>query len=431
MTTRSASRLPNRGGSISATGDLPAPLDGLLRRIHSRTATVAVLGQGYVGFPLAQRAAERGFPTIGIDASEAVKRRCDGMNVHASYRASFEMADISSSEVVVVAVPTPTQDEGDVRRPDLAYVRSALDAVGRYPHREGRARLVVVESTYAPGTTRALAREYLGANGELGETLAVGYSPERIDPGNSHYSVDNIPKVVSGLCGASAQLVKEFYDAIVDQTVPASSVEAAEACKLLENTFRFVNITFAQEFEQYCNAIGVSAREATELAATKPFGYMRFHAGPGIGGHCIAEDPYFLYEAMLSARIQPGVLRSALDNHESRAQVLVDRIAAHAGGTVREKKIVLLGVSYKPGVADTRRSPASAIRKELLERGAIVSYHDPLVPLFENLESLSIDTESPTNHDLAVVVMKHASLDVAGMRSSGWRVFDPVEPWEG
>jgi UDP-N-acetyl-D-glucosamine dehydrogenase len=429
VTTESVSNVVGRGIGAELA-DLETPLADLLRRIRSRTASVAVVGQGYVGFPLAQRAAERGFPTIGLDTSESVKRRCDAMNVHATYRASLDMLDIRASEVIVVAVPTPTVDGGRGRRPNLNYVRTALRAVGNNPHWQGRPRLVVVESTYAPGTTRKLAHQYLFGSGELGQTIAVGYSPERIDPGNAHYSVDNIPKVVSGLCDHSALLVQEFYDAIVEETVPASSVEAAEACKLLENTFRFVNITFAQEFEEYCNAIGVSAKEATDLAATKPFGYMRFHAGPGIGGHCIAEDPYFLHEAMLRAGTNPGVLRSALANHESRARVIVDRIVAQAGGDVAGKRIILLGVSYKPGVADTRRSPASEIRKELVRRGALVSYHDPLVARFEDIESVILDAENPGDYELSVVLVRHAGLNIPWMKSVGWRVFDPVGPAE-
>lgn len=423
MTTESKSLT---GRAVEAPQSLLSePLAGLLSRIRERTARVVVVGQGYVGFPLAQRVAERGFPTIGLDRSDDVRKRCEGMNVHPSYRASSDSGDLVDAEVVIIAVPTPTLDTEAGRTPDLGAVRDALAAVGVHRVPAELARLVVIESTYAPGTTRSLAAEFLGREGT--GRLAIGYSPERIDPGNAQFTVDNIPKVVSGLDDGSAQLVREFYDAVVKETVLASSVEAAEACKLLENTFRFINITFAHEFEEYCRAVGVSAREATMLAATKPFGYMPFHAGPGIGGHCIAEDPYYLHEAMRAASVDAKVLGSALENHENRAAVIADRIAARLGGSVEGRHVILLGVSYKPDVADTRRSPASEILRELRARGATVGYHDPLVSTFDGLQSIDVKRCEAADYDLAVTITRHTGLDTGALVAAGWPVFDPLE----
>ncbi|MGE3077138.1 MAG: nucleotide sugar dehydrogenase [Dehalococcoidia bacterium] len=421
------SNLASKQSPLVAPEQLSTPLAALRERLQSRTATVAVVGQGYVGFPLAQRIAEKGFPTLGLDSSADVEQRCRGMNVHSSYRSTSDPSGLADADIVVVAVPTPTIDTETGRFPDLGNVRAAMADIERHPRNGGTARLVIVESTYAPGTTRSLVHEFF-SEFVVGDDIAVGYSPERIDPGNAHYSVDNIPKVVSGLDEASLLLTREFYDCIVDDTIPATSVEAAEACKLLENTFRFINITFAQEFEEYCSAIGVNAREATNLAATKPFGFMRFFAGAGIGGHCIAEDPYFLFESMRQASVEPKILASALSNHELRAASLVGRVAARLGG-LDGKRILLLGVSYKPDVADTRRSPASPILRELLAHGAQVAFHDPLVPFFEGRESTSLES-AELRFDMAIVIASHTSFDVDSLRCAGLRVFDPAAPLE-
>ncbi len=412
-------------------GSEPPPLSPSLRalrgKIASHSATVAVIGQGYVGFPLAQRIAEKGFVTLGIDSSPEVEQRCRGMNVHESYRATRDPRWLKNADVVVVAVPTPTIDTDKGRMPDLSNVRDAMDAIRQQWQTVIDGQLIIIESTYAPGTTRALIGELFSGR-IIGKDLAVGYSPERIDPGNAHFSVDNIPKVVSGLDEASLLLTREFYDCIVDETVPATAVEAAEACKLLENTFRFINITFAQEFEEYCSRLGISAREATDLAATKPFGFMKFVAGAGIGGHCIAEDPYFLFDSMLQAGIEPKILASSLNNHELRAANLVGRVGKRLGG-LADKRVLLLGVTYKPDVADTRRSPAAPILAELIAHGATVSFYDPLVQTFEGLRSTSLESASE-RFDLAVLVTAHTAFNIQSMRSAGLRIFDPVAMWE-
>jgi UDP-N-acetyl-D-glucosamine dehydrogenase len=265
----------------------------------------------------------------------------------------------------------------------------------------------------------------VAARHELGGDVLLGYSPERIDPGNETFNLINTPKVTSGYDDMSAQLVQLFYSLILERAVPASSMEAAEATKILENTFRFINITFAQEFDAYCEQAGLDAREITGLAATKPFGFMPFYAGPGIGGHCIAEDPYYLHQSMRDEGMEPAILEAAIANHEGRAQVMVDRIARRLGARpLAGARILFLGVSYKPNVGDARRSPAQPMLALLQVAGAQVDYHDPLVARFEGRTSVDLDAAAPSDYDLAVLVTHHSDLDYAGMLEAGWRIFD-------
>ncbi|MCC7363147.1 MAG: nucleotide sugar dehydrogenase [Dehalococcoidia bacterium] len=402
----------------------PTPLQALADRIANRTATVGVIGQGYVGFPLAQRAAERGFPTLGIEVDPAAARRCEQLNIHENYRVTLDANELGACEVVIIAVPTPTRESAGTRSPDLEPVRRAVAMLAGAP-RSTEACLVVVESTYGPGTTRSLVAPALAPLGRLGEDLALGYSPERIDPGNDTYHVANIPKVVSGYDDQSRELVQAFYDAIVAATVPASCMEAAESCKLLENVFRFINITFAQEFEQFCAGAGVDAAEVTRLAATKPFGFMPFFAGVGIGGHCIAEDPYFLQDALRAHGSPSPLLDAAITNHEGRAMVIAGRVLDQFDRARPGGRVLLLGVTYKPNVADARRSPAEPLIAHLQDAGLEVAYHDPLVPRFGGLESVPIDCD-PAGFDLTVLVTRHTAFDLGALAAAGHRLFDPT-----
>ena len=383
------------------------------------------MGQGYVGFPLAQAAANAGFRTYGYDISKETVMRRERENRALGYHAGSGAAPLAESDVIVIAVPTPTRTDADGRSPDLSFVVAALETVAATHRAHPRPRLVILESTYAPGTTRLLTPPLLAAADETGAPLAVGYSPERIDPGNPAHAIDNTPKIVSGYDAETAEIVEHFYSAFIPQTARASSLEAAEAAKMLENTFRFVNITFAQEFDSYCEATGISAQEVTALAATKPFGFMPFYAGPGIGGHCIAEDPYFLHRSMREAGAGTAILDAAIANHESRGDTIVGRIARRiAPQPLAGARIVLLGVTYKPNVADTRMSPADPICRALHAAGAELRYYDPLVPQWHGRESLDLASADAAAYDLAVVITKHAAMDVSLLREHGWRVYD-------
>ena len=325
-------------------------------------------------------------------------------------------------------MPTPTVDGADGRRePSLELVNSALRSVAEHAlELDENVRLVVVESTYGPGTTRGSVAELLGSD-RIGRSVALGYSPERIDPGNIDFQLDNIPKVTSGFDAPSALLTQLFYAQVLERVVPASSMEAAEATKVLENVFRFINITFAQEFDEYCEQLGISSREVTDLASTKPFGFMPFFAGAGIGGHCIAEDPYFLREAARDSDVPMRMLDAAIANHEARAGVIVDRITVQLGGALEGKRIIVLGVSYKPDIEDARRSPAQGIVSLLESRGATVEYHDPYVPAFAGRTSVEADALESTAYDLAVLLTKHRRFETGPVADAVWPLYDISE----
>ncbi len=399
----------------------PDPADPLECAIASHTATVGVVGQGYVGFGLAQRAATVGFRTFGVDIDPVAVRRCVAQNAAGKpYDATADAAVLGGCDVILIAVPTPTRVEDGSRRSDLSLVTAAAEVVASQIATDDRPRLIVSESTYAPGTTRNVVMPILAPRGSASE-VAVGYSPERIDPGNQRFELEQIPKVTSGADDRAAALTLRFYREIVDDVVPASSMEAAEATKLLENTFRFVNIAFAQEFDEYCHARNLNSHEVTRLAATKPFGFMPFFAGAGVGGHCIAEDPYFLHDSMREGDVAAPVLAAAMANHESRASVVVQRIAERLEGGLEGARVLLLGVTYKPEIGDTRRSPALAIMGLLEQAGARVDFHDPYVSEFAGRSSVNLASADPAAYDLAVMLVDHRAFDAEAMASRGWR----------
>lgn len=400
----------------------------LAERIRSHDARVAVVGQGYVGFPLAQTIASAGFATLGYDIDARALAAARRNSTASRYEAVGSAHRLQSADVIIIAVPTPTRDEGGVRQPDLGYVISAVQNVVAHLPADNAARLLVLESTYAPGTTREVVGPLVARWHRLGTDILLGYSPERIDPGNSEFGLSNTPKVVSGLDEQAAELTALFYSQVVRQVIPASSVEAAEATKLLENTFRFVNITFVQEFDEYCEAAGLDASEVIGLAASKPFGFMPFQPGPGIGGHCIAEDPYYLYEAIRRTTTQAAILESAIRNHEMRAEVLVRRIRDRlAPAALAASRVLLLGVAYKPNIADARQSPAADLLDRLEAAGARIDYHDPFVDQFQGRSSRSLDNADPGSYDLAVVMTRHSVFDIERLTQRGWHVFDAWE----
>ncbi len=421
-----AGRIP--AGSLSApessaesVASSHRSLDALIR---SRKAMVGVVGQGYVGFPLAQRIAQSGFHTLGFDLNGDTVARCERENSSRRYRAVMTVLALKACDVLIVAVPTPTRFTGTAYEPDLSMVVSAVRSLVSHVLDDRRPRLIVLESTYAPGTTRNVVAPLIAEHYTLGESVFLGYSPERIDPGNTRFHLANTPKVTSGYDAAAAELVQLFYSSFLDRAVPASSMEAAEATKILENTFRFINITFAQEFDAYCDQVGIAAQEVVRLAATKPFGFMPFYAGPGIGGHCIAEDPYFLHQAMVDAGCEASILAAGLRNHENRAAVIVERIARVLGRPLAGSRILLLGVSYKPDIGDARRSPAMPILQLLEAAGASVDFADPHVPRFAERNAIDLAAADPQDYDLAVLLTEHTSVDYAALEAQGWTIWN-------
>jgi UDP-N-acetyl-D-glucosamine dehydrogenase len=378
------------------TADEPDPAvalaDRLLARIEDRTARVVVVGQGYVGLPVAVRAAAVGFPVVGLDIDADRVAALEGGRsyvpdigddelaaaLEGGYRATADPSDLGPFDVVVITVPTPLTDG----LPDLTHVEGAADAVGRRLH---TGAVVVLESTTYPGSTEELVRPILERSGlRAGREFFLGYSPERIDPGNRSWGFVNTPKVVAGVDDQSLRCVEGFYRALVDKVVPVGSTAEAELVKLLENTFRHVNIALVNELAMFAADLGVDLWNAIDAASTKPFGYMRFTPGPGVGGHCLPIDPSYL-----SWRVKRSLGRTfrfvelANDVNEHMPDYVVTRVVVllnREARAVRGARILALGLSYKAGTSDWRESPSLAVVERLLALGADVRACEPHLP---------------------------------------------------
>ncbi len=365
----------------------------LARRIATRRAHVGVLGLGYVGLPLAVEFAKAGFRVTGIDLDAG---RIAGVNAARSYipdvpsedlrqlrragrlRATSAFDVVGQLDAVIICVPTPLRK---TREPDLTYILSATKEIAQRVH---RGQLIVLESTTYPGTTDEVVLPALEAHGlKVGRDFCLAFSPERIDPGNPIHTTRNIPKVIGGITPTCTKLATALYGSVIERTVPVSCAKVAEMVKLLENTFRAVNIGLVNEVALICDHLGINVWEVIEAARTKPFGFMPFYPGPGLGGHCLPSDPMYLawkvrvhgYEArMIELASQ---INSAMPAYvvEKISRVLNERRKALNGA-----RVLLLGLAYKKDVNDTRDSPAFDVARLLQERGAEVSYHDPFVP---------------------------------------------------
>ena len=394
------------------------------------------MGLGYVGLPLAVAFAEAEHEVVGLDANPA---RVDSLNAGRSHiedvpdavlepladrlRATSRHEDLSSCEAVVICVPTPLTNS---REPDLTYLQAAAESLGEVVK---PGQLVVLESTSYPGTTReqllpALERSGLSA----GADFHLAFSPERIDPGRTDYTIRTTPKLVGGLTEACAERARELYELICDEVVVLSTLEAAELSKLLENVFRSVNIAFVNELAQLCDRLGIDVWEVIDAAATKPFGFMRFDPGPGMGGHCLPVDPFYLAFKAREHDFYPEFIELAGKVNQAQPGFCVDRIERalnDAGKPVRGSKVLILGVSYKTGVGDTRESPALKIARLLGERGGEVSYHDPHVPELPDLDLVSADLgEALRSVDAAAIVTAHPEFDYAEIVATAPLVVD-------
>lgn len=389
---------------------------------------VIVVGQGYVGLPVAVRAAETGFEVIGLDLDAGrVKRLAAGESfvedipdqrlaaVLASgrYRPSAELSDVEDFDVAVISVPTPLTDGV----PDLSYIESAAASLA--PHLRPGAT-VILESTTYPGTTEELVQPILEAGSGLvaGAGFHLGYSPERIDPGNATWTLETTPKVVSGVTPDCLVAVQGFFDVLVAETVPVSSPKEAELVKLLENTFRHVNIALVNELAIFAHELGVDAWEAIDAASTKPFGFMKFTPGPGVGGHCLPIDPSYL-----SWRVRRTLghtfrfVELANDVNEHMPDHVVSRVAAalnHQRRAVNGSRIVVLGLSYKKNTSDARESPSNPIIRRLQALGAEIRAVDPHVDPAQAPAGVSIvdlDPDELRNADLVLLVVDHDVFD--------------------
>jgi UDP-N-acetyl-D-glucosamine dehydrogenase len=400
----------------------------LLDKIHNRSACVGVVGLGYVGLPLAVEFARAGFRVVGYDISDQVARELSSGRSHILDVPSDQLAElvhagrfeptsdedrIREMDVVLIAVPTPLSKTRD---PDMSYVLASSDAIARHA-RPGM--LVILESTTYPGTTRELMQPKLEAEGlVVGEDIFLAFSPERVDPGNRVWNTRNTPKVVGGITSACTEIASALYAAALDTIVTVSSTETAELVKLLENTFRSVNIAMVNEMAIVCDKLGVDIWEVVEAAATKPFGFMKFMPGPGIGGHCIPLDPHYLAWKMRMLNYKTRFIDLASEINSEMPAVVVEKVARALNDDrkpVKGSRVLVLGVAYKKDVDDVRESPALDIIRLLEDAGANIVYHDPYVPTFRDdghvHESVELTDEELTLADAVVIVTDHSKVD--------------------
>jgi UDP-N-acetyl-D-glucosamine dehydrogenase len=414
----------------------------LLDRLTDRSAQIGIIGLGYVGLPLAVAFAEVGFSVIGLDVST---EKVDKLNSGISYipdiptsqleplvrsgklRATANYDDLRSVDAVSICVPTPLRKTKD---PDMSYVISATDSILGIAH---PGMLIVLESTTYPGTTdEVLLPRLQSKNLEAGKDIFVAFSPERIDPANKKFHVRNTPKVIGGFSEACQIVTCAYYSAIVDQVVPVSSTVAAEMVKLLENTFRAVNIGLVNEMAIMCDRLNVDVWEVIRAAASKPFGFMPFTPGPGIGGHCIPIDPLYLSWKLKTMNYTARFIELASEVNTAMPLYVITKIADALNDdskSIRGSKIAVLGVAYKRDVDDVRESPALDIIQLLQEKGAQVSYHDPYVPSIRlehntHMESVELSETWLNSADCVVVVTDHTSYDWQWVVSNSKLIFD-------
>ncbi|MGI8545805.1 MAG: nucleotide sugar dehydrogenase [Gemmatimonadaceae bacterium] len=400
----------------------------LLDAITDRSAVLGVVGLGYVGLPLALEFARAGFKVIGYDVSQ---RTVDQLNNGIShiqdisskelaavvkdgrFTATTDASRISEMDAISIAVPTPLVKTRD---PDMSYVVAATATITKHAH---RGMLVVLESTTYPGTTRELMQPKLEAAGlKVGEDVFLAFSPERVDPGNPVWNTKNTPKVVGGITPACTELASALYASCLDTIVPVNSTETAELVKLLENTFRSVNIGLVNEMAIVCDKLGVDVWEVIDAAATKPFDFMKFTPGPGIGGHCIPLDPHYLAWKMRTLNYKTRFIDLASEINSEMPALVVEKVAKALNDerkAVNGSQVLVLGVAYKKNIDDMRESPALDVMRLLEERGAVVTYHDSHVPTFREdghtFTSVDLTNEVLENTDAVVIVTDHDSVD--------------------
>lgn len=411
-------------------------------KIESRSAVLGVIGLGYVGLPLALEAARKGFKVVGYDNDE--QRRAELNSLHsqesileAAQQEEFPdqgqlvvtgaAADLGDCDVITLCVPTPLSSS---REPDLSFVRdaarNAADALsGSAP------KLVILESTSYPGTTEEIVLPILQSGGALHEDFFLAFSPERIDPGNPGWHIGNTPKLVGGECQACCDLAATFYRQFVDQVIEMSSPKAAEMAKLLENIFRAVNIALVNELWMLCDRMGLDVWEIIRAASTKPFGFMTFWPGPGLGGHCIPVDPFYLSWKAREYDFPTEFIELAGKINVNMAFFVVDKVITalnEKGKSLQGSRVLVLGVAYKADVGDTRESPAHKVMSILHKKGARLFYHDPFVPLFDvgdlELTSTELTPETVATMDCLLILTAHSGVDYQMIRDAGMPVID-------
>jgi len=402
-----------------------------MARIRDKTARVGIIGLGYVGLPLARAFVDSGFPLLGFDVDASkVKRLKDGTSyiggisddiIRQMLRRSFEPTDqfrrLAETDVVIICVPTPLTE---TREPDLTYVINSARTIAE---RLRPGQLIVLESTTYPGTTRHVVQPILEEAGlKAGEDFFLAFSPEREDPGNPDFSAPKIPKVVGGYDSLSQDLAAKLYGSVVVEVVRVSSLEVAEACKILENTYRAINIALVNELKVLFDRMGINIWEVIEAAKTKPFGFQAFYPGPGLGGHCIPIDPFYLTWIARKFGMSTRFIELAGEINTAMPAFVVGNVSEalnDRGKPVKGSKISLLGVAYKKDVDDPRESPGLELMELLLKKGAVVSYNDPHIPkLPQNrnhprlqMASTKLTPEYLSSQDCVVIVTDHSAYE--------------------
>ena len=405
------------------------------------TVDVVVLGLGYVGLPLAHEAARTGLKVVGFDISSAV---VDGLNsgrshvddlsdadiqemLDAGFRATNDESELAAAQTIVVCVPTPLAQDGS---PDLGAVTGAVQTVSRQLQ---PGQVVILESTTWPGTTEEIVQPLLEESGmRVGADFYLAFSPERIDPGNPTYGIKNTPKVVGGVTPECTQRAAEFYRRFIDTVVPAKGSREAETAKLLENTYRHINIALVNEMARFCHELGIDLWNVIDLAATKPFGFQAFYPGPGVGGHCIPIDPNYLSYTVRTRLGYPFRFVELAQEVNSGMPGYVTRraqdILNEDGKALRGAQVLLLGVTYKKNIADQRESPAVPLAEHLQAGGANVSYHDPAVASWNlpggDLERVPDLEQAVSDADLVILVQSHSAYDVEALAGRAQQFFD-------
>ncbi|MBI5883630.1 MAG: nucleotide sugar dehydrogenase [Elusimicrobia bacterium] len=412
----------------------------LAKALKEKTARIGVIGAGYVGLPLAMEFCRKGFKVTAFDISkervadlmagksyvldvssdELSRHRGDGL-----FEASVRFEGLAGQDVLFICVQTPLRKS---KEPDIGNILAAVSKIIEHPR---KGQLIILESTTFPGTTDEIVLPRLSEMGRLGRDFYLAFSPERVDPGNHAYGISNTPKVVGGADAASAKLAVEVYGQIIETVVPVSSTRAAETVKLLENSFRAVNIALVNEMAQVCHRLGLDVWEVIGAAATKPFGFMAFYPGPGIGGHCIPKDPQLLSWKMKTLNFVPRFIELSTNINQAMPDYVVSRIADvlnEGKKALHGSRILVLGVAYKPGISDYRESPSLDVMDLLLQRKAAVSYHDPFVPRVSvggrSMASVPLTDRTLRSADCVAVLTAHKEIDYGRVVRLAQAVFD-------
>lgn len=421
-----------------------ATKETLIKKLRSKEARIGILGLGYVGLPLAVVFAEAGFRVTGIDPDS---RKVDSLTKGISYipdvkteaverivksghlDATTDFSVLKDIDAVSICVPTPLRQTGD---PDMSFIISATEELAKYMH---KGMVVVLESTTYPGTTRELLLPKLGADNGLviGEDWFLAFSPERVDPGREDFTTINTPKVMGGITPACSEVATAWYEGAIQTVHSVSSAEAAEMAKLLENTFRMINIGLVNELAIMCERLGVDVWEVIDAAATKPFGFMKFTPGPGLGGHCIPIDPLYLSWKMKSFNYNARFIELASEINTNMPRYVVSRVMEalnDRGKPVRGSKVLVLGAAYKPDIDDVRESPSLDVIGLLMKKGADVEYHDPYIPHIHHetdgwqMDSVQDMMKAVREADAVVIVTNHKVYDYEAIVREAKFVFD-------